>query len=233
MMHGVQHRNAGLGWAERVAEVGSADAVTDAHRPVYAAAKRAFDIAFALALLVITAPVWLIVAGLIRLTSPGPILYRQHRIGLNGRQFLCYKFRTMRPDAESVLTVDPRLAEEFQRSWKLSNDPRVTTTGRWLRKSSLDELPQLVNVLRGDMSVVGPRPVQPRELVERFGTMADVVTSVRPGLTSLWTVSGRSLLSYDERVALEVDYVRRRGFRLDLLVLLLTVPSVLTGRGAV
>ena len=202
-------------------------------RPVYAATKRAFDIAFALSLLVITAPVWVMVAIAIRATSPGPILYRQSRVGKDGRIFTCFKFRSMRSDAERILADDPRLSGEFQRSWKLINDPRITPVGGWLRKSSIDELPQLLNVLRGDMSVVGPRPVQPRELHDQFGSMGKVVTAVKPGLTSLWSVSGRSLLSYDERIALEVDYVRRRSFRLDLLVLLLTVPSVITGRGAI
>jgi lipopolysaccharide/colanic/teichoic acid biosynthesis glycosyltransferase len=202
-------------------------------RPVYAFTKRTFDIVFALTLLVIAAPVLAVVAILVRATSPGAVLFRQDRVGKDGKLFTCYKFRTMRTDAERVLANDPRLSDEFRRSWKLINDPRVTSVGKWLRKTSIDEVPQLFNVLRGDMSVVGPRPVQPKELREQFGAMAKVVMSVKPGLTSLWSVSGRSLLSYEQRIAIEVEYVNRRGFLLDLVVVLLTVPAVLTGRGAV
>jgi lipopolysaccharide/colanic/teichoic acid biosynthesis glycosyltransferase len=201
-------------------------------RPVYRFAKRCFDLAMAVGLLALTAPVWIVVALLIRLTSPGPVLYKQLRVGRNGKPFFCYKFRTMRADADQILAADPALADAFARAWKLTNDPRITPIGRWLRKSSIDELPQLINLLRGEMSVVGPRPVQPRELEEQFGALAPLVVSVKPGLTSLWSVSGRSLLSYEERVALEAEYVRRRGFRLDLRILLLTIPSVITGRGA-
>jgi lipopolysaccharide/colanic/teichoic acid biosynthesis glycosyltransferase len=201
-------------------------------RPVYRVAKRCFDVLFALSLVIVTAPVWLIVAVLIRITSPGPIIYSQVRVGKNGRQFQCYKFRTMRSDADALLARDPKLAGEFEKGWKLENDPRITSVGRLLRRSSIDELPQILNVLRGDMSVVGPRPVQPRELEERFGPAAAEVTSVKPGLTSLWSVSGRSLTSYDERIKLELEYVRRRSFGFDLLVMLLTIPAVLTGRGA-
>lgn len=203
------------------------------HRPLYAFTKRTFDVVFALTLLIIAAPLMAVVAIMILTTSPGPVLFRQDRVGKDGKLFHCYKFRTMRTDAERVLANDPRLSGEFRQSWKLINDPRVTSVGKWLRKSSIDEVPQLFNVLRGDMSVVGPRPVQPKELEERFGPMAAVVTSVKPGLTSLWSVSGRSLLSYDQRIDLEVDYVKRRGILLDVIIMLLTVPSVLTGRGAV
>ncbi|MGH2586989.1 MAG: sugar transferase [Dehalococcoidia bacterium] len=205
---------------------------TGAERPVYAFAKRCLDILFALSLLIATAPVWLIVAVVIRLTSPGPVLYRQVRVGKGGNLFNCYKFRTMRADADALLAQDPKLARAFEKSWKLEDDPRITSVGRLLRRSSIDELPQILNVLRGDMSMVGPRPVQSRELEEQFGSAADVVTSVKPGLTSLWSVSGRSLTSYDERIKLELEYVRRRGFGFDLLVMLRTIPAVVTGRGA-
>jgi lipopolysaccharide/colanic/teichoic acid biosynthesis glycosyltransferase len=136
-------------------------------------------------------------------------------------------------NAERVLKEDAGLAQEFGSQWKLKNDPRVTWVGRWLRKTSIDELPQLINVLRGEMSIVGPRPVQPAELEERFGAWADVVTRVKPGITGLWQVSGRSHLRYDRRVALDLEYVGRCSFWYDLSLLIRTVPAVLTGRGAV
>jgi lipopolysaccharide/colanic/teichoic acid biosynthesis glycosyltransferase len=189
------------------------------------------DVAFASALLVVTLPMSLVVALLIRATSRGPIIFSQTRIGQHGVPFTCYKFRTMVKNAEELLK-DPELAQRFEVAWKLENDTRITPIGRWLRKTSLDELPQLLNVLRGEMSVVGPRPVQPRELDQRFGPWADIVTSVKPGLTSLWIVSGRSLLSYEDRVRLEVEYVWRRGLWFDAQLVLRTVSAVLRQRGA-
>lgn len=201
-------------------------------RRVYAFAKRSFDILFALAFILMTLPVWIAIAVAIKLSSPGPVFFAQPRVGRNAQVFRCLKFRTMRPDAEAMLK-DSALAAEFEKSWKLQNDPRITPIGRILRKTSLDELPQLLNVLKGEMSVVGPRPVQVRELAERFGPWGPTVASVRPGLTSLWSVSGRSALSYPERVRLEVEYVRRRSFWFDLKLVLLTVPAVIKGSGAV
>jgi undecaprenyl-phosphate galactose phosphotransferase len=199
---------------------------------IYEAAKRAFDVFFAVSMLVVTLPILLPVAILIRATSPGPVIFSQVRIGRDGRPFSCYKFRTMVQGAEAMLR-DPELRQRFEVAWKLENDTRVTPVGRWFRKTSIDELPQLINVLRGDMSVAGPRPVQPRELEQRYGAYAALVTSVKPGLTSLWGVSGRSGLDNDERVRLDLEYVRRRGFWYDLRLVLKTVPSVLSRRGAI
>jgi exopolysaccharide biosynthesis polyprenyl glycosylphosphotransferase len=199
----------------------------------YSTAKRVFDIVVALALLLASLPTLLIVAVLIKLTSPGPVLFRQVRSGQGGKPFYCLKFRTMVVNAEQVLIENAALAQEFGADWKLKHDPRITWVGRWLRKTSIDELPQFINVLRGEMSIVGPRPVQPVELEERFGAWADVVTRVKPGITGLWQVSGRSELRYDRRVALDLEYVGRCSFWFDLSLLIRTVPAVLTGRGAV
>jgi undecaprenyl-phosphate galactose phosphotransferase len=183
--------------------------------------------------LVLGLPLFAIIACLIATTSSGPVLFRQSRCGHRGRTFVCLKFRTMVQDAERRLREDAALAASHAGQWKIQNDPRITAVGRWLRKTSLDELPQLWNILRGEMSFVGPRPVQPAELEEVYGPAAHSVTSVKPGLTGLWQVSGRSSLSYDERVALDLTYVDRRGFWFDLKILVKTVPAVLFGRGAV
>ncbi|HEY8489482.1 MAG TPA: sugar transferase [Dehalococcoidia bacterium] len=198
----------------------------------YSPLKRAVDVAGAAVLLAALSPLFLALAALICLDSRGPAIYRQQRAGYRGRPFRCYKFRTMRDGADSLLARDPGLRAEFAARWKLERDPRVTRVGRWLRRTSLDELPQLFNVLRGEMSLVGPRPVQPDELRRQFGPYAAAVTSVKPGLTGLWQVSGRSALPYRERVRLELEYVRRRSLPYDVAILLRTVPAVLSGRGA-
>jgi lipopolysaccharide/colanic/teichoic acid biosynthesis glycosyltransferase len=202
-------------------------------RQGYSIAKRAFDIIVSSLLLIASLPTLIAVAILIKVTSAGPVFFKQVRSGQGGSEFFCLKFRTMVNDAERVLKENAELSEQFGADWKLKNDPRVTGIGRWLRKSSIDELPQLINVLRGEMSIVGPRPVQPAELEERFGAWAEVVTRVKPGITGLWQVSGRSELRYDRRVALDLEYVGRCSFWFDISLLIRTVPAVLTGRGAV
>jgi lipopolysaccharide/colanic/teichoic acid biosynthesis glycosyltransferase len=201
-------------------------------RAGYLTAKRTFDLVVASVALIALLPLILAVAVLIRLTSPGPAIFRQTRCGKDGRLFTCYKFRTMVQDAERILDEDGELRAEFVNAWKLERDPRVTRLGVFLRKSSIDELPQLLNVLRGEMSIVGPRPVQPDELA-RFGRWAPTVTRVKPGLTGLWQVSGRSEVCYEERVEIEVDYVRHCGFWYDLVLVLRTIPTVILTRGAV
>lgn len=195
-------------------------------------AKRAFDIAFASVALLLLAPVFGIIALAIRVGSPGPVFFVQDRVGLSGQTFRCFKFRTMVPDAHWLLERDETLRDAFFQSWKLVRDPRVTSVGRILRKTSLDELPQLLNVLKGDMSIVGPRPVQPEELIARYGHRSPLVTSVRPGMTGLWQVSGRSSTTYDRRVALDVTYVRKRSLLFDVLIILKTIPALLFARGA-
>jgi lipopolysaccharide/colanic/teichoic acid biosynthesis glycosyltransferase len=200
-------------------------------------AKRTGDIVFSLAVLTLGSPVLLLLALLVKLTSRGPVFYVQQRVGRDYRSFGCIKFRTMRRDADRVLGVllaeSPDLAEEFRNDFKLKNDPRITRLGKFLRRSSLDELPQFVNVLRGEMSVVGPRPIVRKE-ISRYGDAMDEVLAVRPGLTGLWQVSGRNNLSYAERVELDVRYARSRNLRIDLAIILRTVGVILdpSDRGA-
>ncbi|MFZ9850123.1 MAG: sugar transferase [Vulcanococcus sp.] len=192
--------------------------------------KRAGDIVFSLLVLALGSPLFLLLALLVKLSSRGSVFYSQRRIGRGYKGFGCLKFRTMRKDADrvlaSVLAADPELRAEFERDHKLRNDPRITPLGKLLRRSSLDELPQFLNVLKGQMSVVGPRPIVWEEL-PRYGRAMDEVLSVRPGLTGLWQVSGRNNLSYRQRVQMDLEYVRHRSFWLDLRIVLRTVGVVL------
>ena len=192
--------------------------------------KRTGDVVFALSALLIGAPVFLLLVVLVKVSSPGPVFYVQRRVGRGYRRFGCIKFRTMRPDADrvlaSVLASSPAMQEEFERDFKLREDPRITPIGRFLRRSSLDELPQFINVLRGEMSVVGPRPIVDKE-IDRYGPYMDEVLAVRPGLTGLWQVSGRNNLSYAKRVRLDVAYARGRSFILDLAIVLRTFGVLL------
>jgi exopolysaccharide production protein ExoY len=209
--------------------------ITDhAHRSAaYELGKRFLDVSAATLLLTLLLPVWIAVAFAVRLKSPGPIFFRQTRVGRHGRLFTCLKFRTMVVNAEALLHRDESLRCAFNENWKLHHDPRVTAVGRFLRKTSLDEVPQLINILRGEMSLVGPRPVQPAELSECYGKHAADVVIVTPGLTGLWQVSGRSKLTYEQRVALDLEYVARRSFWFDLKIALMTIPAILFRRGAV
>lgn len=195
--------------------------------------KRAGDIVFSLAVLSLGSPVFLALGLLVKLTSRGPVFYVQQRVGRDYHSFGCIKFRTMRRDADKILSAllssSPDLEEEFRNDFKLKNDPRITRLGKFLRRSSLDELPQFLNVLRGEMSVVGPRPIVRKEL-PRYGERMDEVLAVRPGLTGLWQVSGRNNLSYEERVELDVRYARHRSVLMDLRIILKTVMVVLDPR---
>jgi len=192
--------------------------------------KRAGDIVFSLVVLALGSPLLLVLALLVKASSKGSVFYCQRRIGRGYRGFGCLKFRTMRKDADRVLAQmlasDPELRAEFERDYKLKRDPRITPIGTFLRRSSLDELPQFINVLKGEMSVVGPRPIVWDEL-ERYGRNMDQVLSVRPGLTGLWQVSGRNNLPYETRVKLDLYYARNRSFWLDLGIILRTIGVVL------
>lgn len=199
------------------------------------ALKRGLDVGGSVALIVALAPVFLVVAILVAMGGR-PIIYTSERVGRGGQPFACAKFRTMVPDADRVLAdllrTDAQARAAWQRTCKLERDPRVTRIGRILRATSLDELPQLFNVLRGDMSLVGPRPVPSAELFERYGDAATIYMRVRPGLTGPWQISGRSDLDYGDRVALDIGYVNAPSLLNDLRILVLTVPAVLLRRGA-
>ncbi len=207
--------------------------VADAPDP--SLSKRLFDIAGAAALLIFFAPLMVVVYLIVRLDG-GPGIYAHERVGKNGVRFMCYKFRSMVPNAESILKNILVCNEQARQDWeadhKLRNDPRITSVGRFLRQKSLDELPQLFNVLKGDMSLVGPRPITIEE-VERYGGDISYYYKTRPGLTGAWQVSGRNDVSYEERVALDVDYTKNWTFLTDFSILLKTVRVVLSGRGAV
>lgn len=196
--------------------------------------KRAFDMVGALTLLLVLSPLLAVVAVAVRLSGPR-VFFAHSRVGEGGRIFPCYKFRTMVPDAQRVLDrlleERPELRDEWQREFKLKDDPRVTRVGRFLRKYSLDELPQFWNVLRGDMSLVGPRPITVDEL-DRYGRHAYVYLATRPGVTGLWQVSGRSDLDYDHRIRLDREYVERRCLSLDFAIAFKTAWVVLRRKGA-
>lgn len=202
-------------------------------RRVDLAAKRTMDIVIASFLLIVTLPFLLAAMLAIRLTSPGPVVFAQWRVGKDGVPFLCYKLRTMVDDAERILQNDDKLQEKYLLIWKLSGDPRITSVGKFLRRSSIDELPQLVNVLWGEMSMVGPRPVQLREAHFLYGAKMAVVLKHKPGLTGMWQVSGRSSIPYHERAELDLRYATSRSFWLDVVLLARTIPAVLAGRDAV
>jgi exopolysaccharide biosynthesis polyprenyl glycosylphosphotransferase len=200
--------------------------------------KRTSDIAMSLAAIVLLSPVWLAAALAIKFGSRGAIVFRQERVGMDGRIFLCYKFRTMDIGADEALHREAYLKNiggihesDDAVFGKVQDDPRITKVGRWLRRSSLDELPQLLNVLKGDMSIVGPRPPIPYE-VEEYEMRHRRRLDMKPGMTGLWQVSGRSRLSFKEMVRIDLYYIENWSLWLDLKILLLTLPAVLRGDGA-
>jgi lipopolysaccharide/colanic/teichoic acid biosynthesis glycosyltransferase len=199
------------------------------------AAKRAFDLGLGVTLAVVSFPVAIVIALAVVIQSGGPILYSQRRVGRGGRFISVWKFRTMVVEADAVLQQyldqDPALAAEWRERRKLRRDPRVTGIGRLLRKTSLDELPQLWNVIRGDMSLVGPRPVVAEELC-RYGSNSSLYLAVKPGVTGLWQTSGRNNTTYDYRVKLDSEYVRTWSIAKDLRIVLNTIPAVVRGIGA-
>jgi lipopolysaccharide/colanic/teichoic acid biosynthesis glycosyltransferase len=185
----------------------------------------------ALVLLVLATPLLALIAAAVKCSSPGPVLFRRRVLGKGGHVFDALKFRTMVPDADRVLAEDASLRREFEISYKLERDPRVTRLGRLLRRYSLDELPQLANVVRGEMALVGPRMISPDEL-PRYGHLAERLLSVKPGLTGLWQVSGRQAVSFARRLELDMFYVEHQSARLDLAILLRTPLVVLRAEGA-
>jgi undecaprenyl-phosphate galactose phosphotransferase len=198
--------------------------------------KRIFDILFGLALFMISLPFILICMIAVKLSSSGSILYVHPRVGCNGKPFGCLKFRTMYQHADAklqpLLAADPMLMKEWNTYFKLKEDPRITPIGKFLRKTSLDELPQIWNVLKGDMSVVGPRPLTQHEVTYYLKDKAQKILSVRPGLTTLWVTQGRNGLSLEERIELEEYYVSHRSFWLDCKLIAQTVWVMVFPRGA-
>lgn len=197
--------------------------------PLGGRTKRLVDVLVALSALIVLAPMMLFLAALIRVTTGSNPIFAHERMGFGGRSFRCYKFRTMRPESDEILkrhlASNPQAADEWKRTRKLMNDPRINCLGNVLRKSSIDELPQLINVLKGDMSLVGPRPVVASEL-ELYGRRAKHYFASRPGITGLWQVSGRSRVGYSTRVAMDSLYVRSWSPWLDAEILLKTIPAV-------
>ena len=199
--------------------------------------KRGFDFTFSLIAIFLTLPLMVLIALAIKLFDRGSILFKHTRVGYKGKRFELLKFRTMYPDAEKrlkeYLEKNPEAKEEWEKTFKLKKDPRVTPIGKFLRKTSLDELPQFFNVLKGDMSVVGPRPVTEEELDKFYRENKKYYLSVKPGITGYWQVEGRSDIdNYRKRVQMDIWYVRNQSFVLDLLIILKTLWVVLRGKGA-
>ena len=206
---------------------------------MYQVSKRIFDSCFSLIVLFFGAPLFLAIALAIKLSSRGPVFFVAERVGINYQIFSCFKFRTMYVDAEKrlqVLLKNPEYQKEWALFHKFKQDPRVTPLGRFLRKTSLDELPQFINSLLGDISVVGPRPLSARgskeEVRKILGRFSDEILSVKPGITGLWQTSGRNNVSVKRRQLLELSYVRRRSFLLDLRLIVRTVPVMIFAKGA-
>jgi len=195
--------------------------------------KRFGDVVFALVALVLASPLFVLITLLVKLSSAGPIFYVQERVGRNYRRFGCIKFRTMYSEADdlllNLLDKSPELKIEFERDFKLRKDPRITPVGMFMRRSSLDELPQFINIIMGHMSLVGPRPIVEKE-IPKYGDFMDTIVSVRPGLTGLWQVSGRNNLSYQRRVQLDFIYATNRSLLLDIRVILRTFGVLLFPR---
>ncbi|HYL43209.1 MAG TPA: sugar transferase [Ktedonobacteraceae bacterium] len=198
---------------------------------LYHVSKRIIDILLSFFGILVLIPVFLIIAIYIKLDDGGNILHFREIVGLNGRRFYALKFRTMRQDADAYLAKHPELMRKYLQNMKLERDPRITNAGRFLRKTSLDELPQLFNVLVGQMSLVGPRIIHPSEL-PRYGEWSQKRLSVQPGITGLWQISGRQHISYDERVLLDMRYIDNRSLIVDFTILLKTLKVFIVHTGA-
>jgi len=198
-------------------------------------AKRLLDLMIAIPVLFFLSPFMLLVGLFIRLQDGGPVFFVQDRRGFGGASFACMKFRTMRTDAEDVLgnmlATDPDMAAEWRAAQKLRKDPRITKMGQFLRKTSIDELPQLLNIIRGEMSVVGPRPIVDDE-VRRYGDKIESYDSIRPGVTGLWQINGRNDTTYEERIEMDVEYAENVSVMGDIVILFRSIPAILLRRGA-
>ena len=196
----------------------------------YKSFKNLLDFLFSIFFLIASLPFFLLISLLIKLSSRGPIFFLQERIGKNNIPFKCIKFRTMHPEAkdilENLLMKDEKLKMEFEQTHMIKNDPRITTIGKLLRKTSLDELPQFINVLKNEMSIVGPRPIVNKEK-NKYGKNFKKVLSVKPGITGLWQVSGRNNLTYKTRIKLDLNYVENYNFLMDIRILIRTIGVIL------
>ena len=201
-------------------------------KKVYIVVKRFLDIFLSLIGLIILSPIFLIIAIIIKLDSKGPVFFVHSRIGEKGKPIGIYKFRTMVTNAEELIKkFTPEQKEEFEKNFKLENDPRVTKIGNFLRKTSLDELPQILNILKGELSIIGPRPIVQAEL-EKYGDDKEKFLSVKPGLTGYWAANGRSDTSYEERIQMELYYVDNMSFWLDIKIFFKTILAVIKKEGA-
>ena len=202
-------------------------------KKLYIKIKRMLDIILSIIALILLSPIFLIISFAIKSDSKGKVIFKHKRIGKNGKEIYIYKFRTMVENAEEIMkTFTPEQMKEFKENYKLANDPRITKVGNFLRKSSLDELPQLLNILKGDLSIIGPRPIIEEEL-ERYGEKKSTFLSVTPGLTGYWAANGRSCTSYEDRMKMELYYVENISFKLDMKVFFKTVISVIKRQGAI
>lgn len=211
---------------------------------IYPILKRFFDLFFSGAVLTLASPLFLLIAFLIKLTSKGPIFYQSLRIKQNCKPFICYKFRTMHSDADErlakILIESPAKKQEWETYYKLKEDPRITPFGKFLRKTSLDEIPQFFNVMIGDMSLVGPRPMArmrldlsiDEEMALYLGEKYRDILSIPPGLTGLWQTSGRNHLTLEQRTRLDIEYLQKRTFLLDLLLIVKTIPLMVSPKGS-
>ena len=202
------------------------------NKPVYDFVKRIADIFCSAIAIILLSPLFIIISIAIKATSKGPVIFVHKRVGKNGKEIGIYKFRSMVVNADALIEkFTPEQKEEFQKNFKLENDPRITKIGKFLRKTSLDELPQLFNILKGDLSIVGPRPIMEVE-TEIYGKYRDMLLSVKPGLTGFWAANGRSNTSYKKRRAMEIYYVKNRSLLFDIKIIFKTIISVFTGKGA-
>jgi undecaprenyl-phosphate galactose phosphotransferase len=201
-------------------------------RPLFRFTKRCIDIVLSFFILLVTLPLWLLIVACVKCQDGGPIFFKHRLVGKGGKRFELIKFRTMVKKSQEIFKNHPQMLEEFQKNFKLKDDPRVTRIGKWLRRSSMDELPQLINIIKGDMSLVGPRPIRVEEL-ERFGDFQSERLQIRPGLTGYWQVNGRSDTSYAERVQMDKFYMMKVTIWMDLVILIKTPLIVIRGHGAV
>lgn len=209
------------------------DVKTKISKKVYIKIKRVIDVIFASIALILLSPVFAIIAIAIKIDSKGPVFFAHKRIGKNGKIIKLYKFRSMVINAEELIkSFTPEQMKEYKENYKLTNDPRITKVGKFLRKTSLDELPQLINIINGDLSIIGPRPLVADEL-EKYGVNKDKFLSVTPGLTGYWAANGRSNTTYEQRMEMELYYIDNLSLKMDIKVFFKTILSVLKKEGAI